>query len=47
VLSGCDREVSHSEQVQTNPNGTVTDTTKDVSKDANGNTVVTKDQTTH
>ncbi len=43
VLVGCDRDVSHTESQQANPDGTVTKTQDTVSKDANGNTVHTQD----
>jgi len=44
MLVGCDRTVSEHKSTEQTPNGTVTHEDK-VSKDANGNTVHTKDTT--
>jgi hypothetical protein len=43
VMFGCDREVSHQDSQQTNPDGTVTKTQTTTSVDSNGNTVKSTD----
>jgi hypothetical protein len=43
ALVGCDREVSHTDSQQTNPDGTVTKSQDTVQKDANGNIIHTTD----
>ena len=47
LLNGCDRQVSHTEESHTNPDGTVTKSQETVKHDANGNVVHEKDVSTH
>lgn len=45
-LTGCDREVQHTESQQVNPNGTVTTSDQSTKVDPNGNTVTETDKST-
>lgn len=45
-LTGCDREVQHTESQQVNPNGTVTTNDQSTKVDPNGNTVTESNSST-